>query len=255
MKRSEAYNLYKMICYGYMIKNYNKSFVNRCKDNIKVVFVSPDLLSGKVSAWCKGTGNEFQLDINIVKKTIVHRGCYSKNKGCDPKEIIDFNLLKQPLPTTPTTDIGKDPLLEELRNGITAEDKKLIDDAYPDTTKLIETPSCRLLVVRGVPEDANRFHVFNDERPYLSMFQGSETPRVYLPEGQWEILGRLSEISEDWCEDLVTRQCINSDLVLFAYMDYVNKGYGFDNALESFHSLMQREGIYAENPIILIEEL
>jgi len=92
MERNEAYNLYSKIGYGYLIRNYSSSFVNRCKDKIKVIYVSPDLNEGKISICCKATGNEFQIQVNIFKKTIIHKGCYSKNKGCDSKLIIDNNL-------------------------------------------------------------------------------------------------------------------------------------------------------------------
>jgi len=98
MKRTKAYTLFNKIAYGYLIRNYSSSFVNRCKDKIKVVYVSPNLNEGKVEIWCKATGNDFQLQINLSDKTIVHKGCYSKNKGYDAKEIIDYNLSKTVTP-------------------------------------------------------------------------------------------------------------------------------------------------------------
>lgn len=95
MERSEAYNVYGKIGYGYLIRNYSSSFVNRCKDKIKVVYVSPDLNEGKISIWCKATGNEFQLQVNLPKRTIIHKGCYSKNKGYDSKLLIEYNLIEK----------------------------------------------------------------------------------------------------------------------------------------------------------------
>lgn len=61
-------------------------------------------------------------------------------------------------------------------------------------TKLIPILSGRCLVLE-LPEGANRFTVFNDDRPYLSFFVSTETPRVYLPEGNWRIIGMLSEVT------------------------------------------------------------
>lgn len=90
LTRPQLYNLYRKIAYGYIIKNYSARFIHRVKDRIKVVFVEP--LKGVISIHCAGTGNEFQLRVDINKKSIDHRGCYSKNKGYDSKKLIDDNV-------------------------------------------------------------------------------------------------------------------------------------------------------------------
>ncbi|WP_298845594.1 hypothetical protein [uncultured Clostridium sp.] len=90
LTRSQLYSLYNKIAYGYILKNYSNNFLNRVKERIKVVFVEP--LKGVVHIHCASTGNEFKLNIDLKKKSIEHRGCYSKNKGYDSKTLIDENV-------------------------------------------------------------------------------------------------------------------------------------------------------------------
>lgn len=81
-------NLFRSIAYGYLIKNYSKPFVLRCKEKIR-----PNRY-GMVEICCKYTGNCFYIKIDIEKKTIEHFGPYDQNKGFDSKAIIEYNLNK-----------------------------------------------------------------------------------------------------------------------------------------------------------------
>ena len=43
---------------------------------------------------------------------------------------------------------------------------------------------------------ANRFKVFNDEKPYLSFFIGTETSRIYLQSGNYTFLSATRDLTE-----------------------------------------------------------
>lgn len=88
--RKELYNLYSKIAYGYVLKNYSKSFFDRIKGKINVIYVTEQ--KGTVELHCKYTGNEFRLNIDLNKRSIEHRGCYSLNKGYSNKDLIEYNL-------------------------------------------------------------------------------------------------------------------------------------------------------------------
>lgn len=90
LTRSQLYTLFSKIGYGYLIKNYSKNFVDRCKKRIKVVFV--EQLKGVIHIHCAYTGNEFMLTVNLSKNTIEHRGCYAKNKNYPSDRLILDNI-------------------------------------------------------------------------------------------------------------------------------------------------------------------
>lgn len=90
LTRKQLYILYGKIGYGYLIKNYSRKFIDRVKQNLKVLFVDGN--KGVVSYWCKGTGNDFRINIDLKNMTIKHLGCYSANKGYDAKKLIEDNI-------------------------------------------------------------------------------------------------------------------------------------------------------------------
>lgn len=118
-----------------------------------------------------------------------------------------------------------------------------------------------VLLVWGLPEDARAFHIEDNKLFYLSDFMGLRDIRAFrnLPEGNWQLIGKLSELTEEQAQTIVFRSRTGK------YKDYkpatVSKEadpVGLINALlemskntalESFHSSIEAEGFYMENPI------
>ena len=115
-------------------------------------------------------------------------------------------------------------------------------------TKTITTEKATLLVVE-LPKGANRLKAFNDkDRPYISYFVGVETKRHYLPDGNWQLLGRLPDIKEDQASKVVVKS-IHTGL----YAHYVNgipvNTYCYKESSDSLYSLLQSKEVYFENPL------
>ena len=89
-------------------------------------------------------------------------------------------------------------------------------------TKLISILSGKAIIVE-LPERANPLKLFNDERPYLSFFVSAETPRLYLPPGNWRIIGMLSEVTEEQAAGMVEGGEIPFDETANAYRNYSYK--------------------------------
>lgn len=93
-----------------------------------------------------------------------------------------------------------------------------------------------------VPTKADRFKIFNDEKPYLSYFLGVETHREYLPFRQkYEIFGLLSKIQNDEgkCRELMGKPAIAPN--------YSNQ-LEYISGVECFHSLQQSLKMFTVNP-------
>lgn len=63
--------------------------------------------------------------------------------------------------------------------------------------------------------------------------------------GRWQLLGKVSEITELVAESIVEEF---SPLSLFYYKDYESAEHFYSSALESFRSLLRKERIYLVNP-------
>lgn len=83
---------YNGIMFSYPHRNYSGAFINRVKDKVKIIFVSSDNMKGTIATFCKATGNEFMIEVDLDKKQIKHKGCYSENRCVSSLEIIDHNL-------------------------------------------------------------------------------------------------------------------------------------------------------------------
>lgn len=115
-------------------------------------------------------------------------------------------------------------------------------------TKLISTPKSNILVIGGIPEGFGNFF-YHKSGLFLDcdrlnnygqkMYWMSDT----LPSGNWQILGKLSEITEEQAGGIV-------DLGWYeTRYNYIEMLFVADfTDLESFHSLMTREGIHIDNP-------
>lgn len=104
-----------------------------------------------------------------------------------------------------------------------------------------------------VPEDARDFKIFNDEQPYLSYFKGVETPRQYLPQGNYELIGLAKDVSESQAAEIVDgfikydgqSKPISGIHMFQGYSDGRDRFTG----KQSLSSLIQSLGL--NNPIIL----
>lgn len=116
--------------------------------------------------------------------------------------------------------------------------------------KSFETNGKEILAVR-VPSQVKIEECFCDETClYLGDLPNNISSHfVRIPNGTWKIIGLASEIVKDEakCADLVEQY---GEL---SYRDYNSKdnGFGksaFNTAIESFHSLQQREKLFVTNP-------
>lgn len=61
-----------------------------------------------------------------------------------------------------------------------------------------------VLLVWGLPEDARAFHIEDSKLFYLSDFMVLRDIRAFrvLPEGNWQLIGKLSELTEEQAMEL-----------------------------------------------------
>lgn len=75
-----------------------------------------------------------------------------------------------------------------------------------------------------------------------------------FPKGDYQIIGLVSEITEEQAKDIVG-DSIDACNLLTGFINYnekerkLQRPFLFENALESFNSLMQANEIYSENPL------
>ena len=104
-----------------------------------------------------------------------------------------------------------------------------------------------------LPDKANNPAIFNDiGRPYLSCFIGVETFRIYLPDGEWQIIGLLAEVTEEQVATLQDSHTIFPTQyvkdMIEAYPNHLKYNQFFKTALESLESAMLAEGWLFQNP-------
>lgn len=76
---------------------------------------------------------------------------------------------------------------------------------------------------------------------------------VVLPSGQWSLLGRPKEITEEQWKGIVDTYP-DDGCGGFAYMDYTSCVNGFETAKESGLDLLKSKGLNPESIIILIKQ-
>lgn len=120
-------------------------------------------------------------------------------------------------------------------------------------TKIIETPKARVLVVGGLPTDAFDMKVAKNRIYYKVWWDYNNDPNVVIQKGNWQLLGKLSEITEEQWKGIVhsyKTMLQGSDTIYFK--NYKTEG-GFDTATESGLSLIECECFDYQNPIIFYE--
>lgn len=106
-------------------------------------------------------------------------------------------------------------------------------------TKIIETPKAKILVVGGLPEDAMiKQAVRGKLNIQVNSFTDITIYKYNIPPGNWQLLGKLNEITEDVANELVDNPNENGD-----YCDYVydpdESYWQTETAKESLLSLVE----------------
>lgn len=117
--------------------------------------------------------------------------------------------------------------------------------------KTIKTDKATLLVVE-VEQGATDVCVkgLNIEYCIEKYLEGESTVWYGLPQGSWQLLGRLPDITEEQALSIVDQYPIVKNNRMF-FKNYEKQGYHerpwIDTAIESFHSLLQANEIYFDN--------
>lgn len=112
-------------------------------------------------------------------------------------------------------------------------------------TKIIKTDKATLLVVE-LPEMVKYAVVTTFNRIGFYLPNGIISYEM-LPEGNWQLLGRLPEITEEQADQVVDEYTYNTGEI-DGYYDYEN-GTQTDCPTESLNSLMYTNEVYFENPL------
>lgn len=116
-----------------------------------------------------------------------------------------------------------------------------------ETIKLIETNGKHLFFVE-VPAGAINFRLEKYLIPNALMYQlPTHTGVLNLPSGQYQILGKSTELSNPQIEDICERMSPYPGLVIFFYMNYLTGKFDFDIVQESYLSLLQANGVVDRN--------
>lgn len=109
-----------------------------------------------------------------------------------------------------------------------------------------ETSKCRGLFV-VVPEWAKDFRAHKSK---LWLFKGRDiiaSDSIDIPEGNWQILGLLNEVSEEHAAEVVAFDNDSN------YRDYLCRDYQLRKATDSLRSLARSLNV-PENSVVLIEK-
>lgn len=124
--------------------------------------------------------------------------------------------------------------------------------------KKIKTDKATLLVVE-MPEGYEDVRVYNEEwigremvpvKDQAIIYEcNNDTEFVNLPEGDWQLLGRMTDMTEEQVETIVDKSDRHTDCRLF--IDYTANStryaYLLDSATKSLYSLLQSNEVYFEN--------
>lgn len=118
----------------------------------------------------------------------------------------------------------------------------------------IVTSKVEMLVV-DLPRDATTA-TSTDKNGNSNYFDGREWRKMYLPKGNWQNLGKATELTgEDW-KGIVNFQTTfrNGNRIDYMFEDYQNSDHPFEaitfeTATESGLSLLKANGIFFENGI------
>lgn len=134
------------------------------------------------------------------------------------------------------------------------------------TPRIFELPIPGVIVVE-LPPAADNPRVFDEEFTgkhvvpvdkqallfdiRYSGSDGSETDFINLPPGNWQLIGRLSEATEEQATGLVYKHEWSDGYYLYKdYEDKLPKDFYHNRitALESLHSAIKAAGLFTENP-------
>lgn len=116
-----------------------------------------------------------------------------------------------------------------------------------------------------VPDQSRDFKVFNDENPYLSFFEGMETPRIYLSEGQYAFIAITKTITEDQAKEVVCEfekiSLNDKPFVKFNQPMYENymwdkvnvSDWMYKSAIQSLTSLLKANGLDLEKNYAILK--
>lgn len=96
-----------------------------------------------------------------------------------------------------------------------------------------------------ISSTANRFKIFNDEKPYLSYFEGVETKRDYISDGNWQPLGLSTELKEEDLKEVMPK-VMGQHYLRFPISNKSDRWC--KTPLEAFKSLYQNLGLNPTQP-------
>ncbi len=127
--------------------------------------------------------------------------------------------------------------------------------------KTIPIPTGRLLIVPGLPKDANALTIWTGQyslrgylkdRDYLFYTTNGVIKNVLLPNGSWSKLGKASELTEE------QMNFIADNLFGIHWLDYTRPkeggyapGFLFDNVSDSYASFLTFHGIKPEDYLLI----
>lgn len=120
--------------------------------------------------------------------------------------------------------------------------------------KTLKTESGEILVV-GVPKDAYEFRFSLKKEGHLIYRQGKLRADFIQLDKNYEIIGKLSELTDEDCEEFVEN---DGDSLGAWYKNYANKidnkpPYSLETPKKSFLSLLQFEGIDTSKEWLVIK--
>lgn len=127
-------------------------------------------------------------------------------------------------------------------------------------TKTITTDKATLLVLElDKFTDVDCLIEIHGNKLVSSQSKGLVINTTKLPEGNWQLLGRLPDITEEQADNIVEEASIRPIVSLITgrelggwynpdgYKDYTETNISLNTCLQSLHSLLQANEIYFEN--------
>ena len=76
-----------------------------------------------------------------------------------------------------------------------------------------------------------------------------------LPQGNWQLIGKLSEVSEEVAKGLVDAHVSEWFTDKFYYKNYIEESKIFDNAIESLNSIATQLGMNTNDNIYILKRI